>query len=140
MGSAGFAAGASIDQVIGASISQGLRFPSLEVSAGWGTGIAAGGQPHPGNILNYQRPATAGGQAVPVPPATDPYNTLNRVFDGIGGDGDANAKALAWNTSILDGVQADYTRIMAKLGSEDRAKVKAHLDFIREIELGLEQT
>jgi hypothetical protein len=140
MGSAGFAAGASIDQVIGASISQGLRFPSLEVSAGWGTGIAAGGQPHPGNILSYQRPATAGGQAIPVPPATDPYNTLNRVFDGIGGDGDANAKALAWNTSILDGVQDDYVRIMAKLGSEDRAKVDAHLAFIREIEMGLEQT
>jgi hypothetical protein len=138
-GNAGFSAGASIDQVIGASISKGLRFPSLEVSAGWSTGISAGGQPHPGNIINYQPPVAAGRQAVPVPPATDPLNTLRTVFDGVGQDAEANAKALAWNQSILDGVQDDYSRVMGKLGNEDRAKVQAHLTLIREIELGLQQ-
>lgn len=139
-GNAGFAAGASIDQVIAASISQGLRFPSLEVSAGWSTGISAGGQPHPGNIINYQAPATPGGAATPVPPATDPLNTLQRVFAGVGGDTDANAQALAWNQSILDGVKDDFNRISMQLGSEDRSKLEAHLAFVREIELGLQQT
>lgn len=139
-GNAGFSAGASIDQVIAASISQGRRFPSLEVSAGWSTGISAGGQPHPGNVINYQPPSRAGGQATPIPPRTDPLNTLRSVFEGVDGDTDENAKLLAWNKSILEGVRDDYTRLSARLGSEDRAKVEAHLTVIREIELGLDQT
>jgi hypothetical protein len=138
-GNAGFAAGTSIDQVIGASISRGLRLPSLEVSAGWSTGIAAGGQPHPGNVINYQPPLSQGGPAVPLPPATDPAKTLGTVFDGVGQDAEANAKALAWNRSILDGVQDDYNRVKGQLGTEDRNKLEAHLTLIRDIELGLEQ-
>lgn len=138
-GNAGFAAGASVDQVIAASISQGLRFPSLEVSAGWSTGISAGGQPHPGNIINYQAPSTGGGQATPVPPATDPLNTLKRVFSGLDGNDEANARALAWDTSILDGVQEDFNRVMNLVGTEDRAKLEAHLAFIRATEQGLQQ-
>jgi hypothetical protein len=139
-GNAGFAAGASIDQVIAQSLSQGRRFPSLEVSAGWSTGISAGGQPHPGNVINYRAPSRAGAQATPVAPRTDPLNTLRSVFDGVNSDADAKAKALAWNQSILDGVQDDYNRLIGQLGSEDRQKVQAHLDWIRQIEEGLTQT
>jgi hypothetical protein len=139
-GNAGFAAGASIDQVIAASISKGLRFPSLELSAGWSTGITAGGQPHPGNILSYQPPPRAGAQATPVPPATNPLEALKRVFNGLDGDTNANAKAIAWSKSILDGVQDDFNRVMRQLGPEDREKLGAHLAFIRETEQGLQQT
>jgi hypothetical protein len=138
-GNAGFAAGASIDQVLAPTLSKGLRFPSLEVSAGWGTGLAAGGQPHPGSILSYLPPSSAGGQARPVPPATNPLDTLKRVFTGLDGNADANAKALAWNKSILDGVKDDYTRVMQQLGTEDRTKLEAHLALIREAEAGLQQ-
>jgi hypothetical protein len=139
-GNASFAAGASIDQVIAQSLSQGRRFPSLEVSAGWSTGISAGGQPHPGNIINYQPPARSGGQATPVAPRTDPLNTLATVFEGVDSDADETAKTLAWNTSILDGVKDDYGRLIGQLGSEDRQKVQAHLDWIRQIEEGLRQS
>jgi hypothetical protein len=138
-GNAGFAAGASIDQVLAGTLSSGLRFPSLEVSAGWSTGITAGGQPHPGNIINYQPPASSGQQAVPVPPATDPLNTFNRVFAGVGGDEDAAASLVAWNTSILDGVQEDFTRLRAQLGAEDRVRLDAHAQLVRETEEGLQQ-
>jgi hypothetical protein len=138
-GNAGFAAGPSIDQVIAASISAGTRFPSLEVSAGWSTGITAGGQPHPGNIINYQAPSSPGGSAVPVPPATDPLNTLNRVFAGIDGNADTAAQAVAWNTSILDGVQEDFNRVMAQVGPEDRVRLEAHVALVRETEEGLKQ-
>jgi hypothetical protein len=139
-GNAGFAAGPSIDQVIAGSISDGLRFPSLEVCAGWSTGITAGGQPHPGNVINYQPPWNGGGQAVPVPPATDPLNTLNRIFAGVDtGDTEGAAQVTAWNTSILDGVQEDFNHVMGKLASEDRAKLEAHVTLIRETEEGLQQ-
>jgi Protein of unknown function (DUF1552) len=136
-GNAGFAAGPSIDQIIAAKISAGLRLPSLELSAGWSTGISAGGQPHPGNILSYQAPTRAGGQATPVPPATDPLNTFKRVFGGVGGDSDANAKQLAFSNSVLDGVQEDFKRLMPQLGREDREKVEKHLALVKEAQAGI---
>lgn len=139
-GNAGFAAGASIDQVIAAKISTGLRLPSLELSAGWSTGISAGGQPHPGNIICYQAPKQAGTAASPVPPATDPYGALTRAFTGVGGDADANAKQLAFTTSVLDGVQEDFKRLSAQLGAEDRQKLEAHLALVQEAETGLKQS
>lgn len=139
-GNAGFAAGASIDQVIAAKISAGLRLPSLELAAGWSTGISAGGQPHPANIINYQALKKAGDQASPVPPATDPYTALGRVFTGIGGDADTNAKQLAFTTSVLDGVQDDFKRLSAKLGAEDRQKLEAHLALVQDAEMGLKQS
>jgi hypothetical protein len=139
-GNAGFAAGPSIDQVIAAKISAGLRLPSLEVSAGWSTGISAGGQPHPGNVINYQAPTKAGGAASPVPPSTDPLNTLNRVFKGVGGDADANKKDLAFTSAVLDGVQDDFKRLMAQLGAEDRQKLEAHLALVQEAAAGINQT
>jgi hypothetical protein len=138
-GNAGFAAGPSIDQVLAPTLSAGLRFPSLQVSAGWSTGISAGGQPHPGNIINYQAPRNAGGQATPVAPSTNPLNTLTTVFSGVGDDTDENTRVLAWNNSILDGVQDDFKRISMRLGPEDREKVEAHLAFIQATQAGLQQ-
>jgi hypothetical protein len=138
-GNAGFAAGASIDQIISAKISAGLRLPSLQVSAGWSTGISAGGQPHPGNIISYQAPKQAGQAGIPVPPSTDPLNTFKRVFTGVGGDADANAKALSFTTSVLDGVADDFKRLSAEVGAEDRQKLEAHLALVQEAEAGLKQ-
>ena len=72
-GTAGFADGPSIDQVIGERISAGLRLRSLEVSSGWSTGITVGGSPHPGNQLTYA------GAAQPIPPATDPTRSIESL-------------------------------------------------------------
>ncbi len=138
-GNASFADGPSVDQIIAAQISKGLRFQSLEVSSGWSTGISAGGQPHPGNVINYQAAKMPKTPASPVPPATDPLTTFNRVFSGVGGDATANARELSWNTSILDGVQEDFRRLMPQLGAEDRAKLEAHLSMVAEAELGVKQ-
>jgi Protein of unknown function (DUF1552) len=139
-GNAGFAAGPSVDQVIAAKISAGLRLPSLEVSAGWSTGISAGGQPHPGNVINYQAPARAGAAATPVPPSTDPLNAFNRVFKGVGGDAATNGKDLAFTNAVLDGVQEDFKRLMPQLGLEDRHKLEAHLNLVQEASAGINQT
>ena len=133
MGTAGFASGPSIDQVIAAQISAGLRFKSLEVSSGWSTGISAGGQPHPGSILNYAASNT------PIPPATDPLNTFNRVFAGVGADAAAQAR-INLQSSILDNVMEDYRHWSAKLGTQDRAKLDAHLQVIGEAQQGIKAT
>jgi hypothetical protein len=135
-GNAGFAAGASIDQVI-ASTATNVRFPSLEVSTGWSTGLSAGGQPHPGNTINYQAPPQPGAFAVPVPPATDPLNTFERVFGTLNGEASENEKELAFSQSVLDGVQEDFKRLMPKLGREDQQKLEAHLTLVQKAASGL---
>jgi len=137
-GNAGFADGISLDQAISKKLvadanaaGQGLRLPSLEVSSGWSTGIAAGGQPHPGSIINYA------GSNKPIPPSTDPANTFSRVFSGVGNDAAAQSQ-VAWDKSILDSVMDDYTYYIGKLGADDKARLQAHLDLIREAEKGLQ--
>src|SRR5262245_53236841 len=113
-GNASFAAGPSVDQVIADRISTGLSFKSLEVSAGWSTGIAAGGMPHPANILSYS------GRQQPIPPAANPLTTLNRVF----GDPTVDAEAQkVWATSIMDSVAEQYRVMAQRLGPEDRLKL-----------------
>jgi hypothetical protein len=129
-GTAGFADGPSIDQIIAEQISAGLRFRSLEVSSAWSTGITSGGSPHPGNEINYA------GASQPIPPSTDPLNTFDRVFSGVGDDPTVTAQR-DWNTSILDIVGGEYRRLSAELGAEDRQKLEAHLNMIEEARQGL---
>jgi Protein of unknown function (DUF1552) len=130
-GNAGFADGPSVDQVIAGSISTGLKFKSLEVSSGWSTGIAAGGMPHPANSITYA------GSKTPIPPATDAPNTLSRVFTGTGGTGTTTQPTVNLDGSILTSVMDQYRYYMAKLGTEDRAKLDAHLQMISEAEKGI---
>jgi hypothetical protein len=127
-GNTGFSSGQSVDQLIAGSISTGLRFKSLEVSSGWSTGIAAGGQPHPSNMITYAAATT------PIPPATDPMNTLTRVFAGTGG---TTQPTINLDGSILNSVMAQYRLLAAKLGPEDRGKLDAHLQMISEAERGI---
>lgn len=129
-GNTGFAAGPSVDQVVAERISAGLRLPSLEVSSGWSTGISSGGSPHPGNQITY----AAADQ--PVPPATDPLTTFNRIFSDLG-NGAGTATAQTWDTSIMDAVADQYRSLSSKLGAEDRAKLEAHLTMVEEARAGL---
>ncbi|HEX9298270.1 MAG TPA: DUF1552 domain-containing protein [Polyangiaceae bacterium] len=130
-GLAGFADGPSIDQVIAAKISAGLKFKSLEFSAGWSTGIAAGGMPHPSNQLTYA------GSNMPIPPATDPANTWKRLFSDVGQTGQQQQAQLTWNRSILDSVSSQYKALSSKLGAEDRMKLDAHLAMIQDAQARL---
>jgi hypothetical protein len=123
-GNAGFADGPSIDQVIADKISTGLKFKSLEFSAGWSTGIAAGGMPHPSNQLTYA------GSSMPIPPATDPANTWKRIFSDVGMPNTQQQAQLAWNKSILESVATQYKDLSSKLGAEDRMKLDAHMSMI----------
>jgi hypothetical protein len=125
-GNAGFADGPSMDQVIAGKISVGLKFKSLEFSAGWSTGIAAGGMPHPSNQLTYA------GSSSPIPPQTDPANTWKRLFSDLGQAGTQQQAQLAWNKSILDSVASQYKSLSMKLGAEDRMKLDAHFAMIQD--------
>ncbi len=129
MGTAGFADGISVDQVIAEQLSAGLRLKSLEVSSAWSTGITSGGSPHPGNQITYA------GSNQPIPPSTDPLTTLNRVFTNT--DQGAGQTPQLWDTSILDAVSGEYRTLSAKVGADDRAKLEAHLTLIEEAQESL---
>jgi hypothetical protein len=133
-GSASFADGPSVDQVIAQTHSEGLRFKSIEVAAGWATGLSAGGAPHPTNII------TSAGSKSPIPPQTDPWNTFQRLFAGVGGDQQAAASRQARTTFILDRVMEQYRKVAATLGSEDKARLDAHVTLIEEAERRLKAT
>ena len=63
-------------------------------------------------------------------PVTNPYDLYTLVFGGT-------TASLARQRSVLDYCIDDLTRFEARLGSEDKVKIDAHLASIRAIEQGL---
>ena len=140
-GLASWADGASVDQVIASRNSQGLKFPSLEFSSGWSiSGRSAGQVSFAADQITYGIPSgSASNQKNPIPPQTDALAAFTRIWgNGTTMTGSPAATAATARTkSILDAVQAQYTTLAAKLGSDDRAKLQAHLDMIRQAENSL---
>jgi hypothetical protein len=137
MGSAGFADGPSVDQVIASRISQNQKFRSLEFSSGWSiSGRSAGEVSFAADQLTYSAASK------PVPPQVDALAAFKRIWGdgtggGAGGAGGTANPVVARTKSILDAVQTQYTTLSAKLGAADRAKLREHLDMIREMEMSL---
>jgi len=131
-GGASFADGPSIDQVIAARVSQGLKFQSLEFSSGWSiSGRSAGELSFAADQL------TMAGSKKPIPPMTSATAAFTRVFGGLGNTAADAASANAKTKSILDVVSAQFTKLSAQLGPSDRAKLGEHLDMIRQMETSL---
>src|SRR5260221_7373843 len=85
-GGASFADGPSVDQVIAGRISQGLKFQSLEFSAGWSiSGRSAGELSFAADQLTYEA------SKKPIPPMTSATAAFTRVFGGFS----ANPTAMA---------------------------------------------
>lgn len=129
------AGGPSIDQYVGKALkAQGY------------TGLTAL------NLMVYSRSTArlswvAAGQA--VLPDQDPFNVFKTVFGGApsttttttGTTGTTMTtvdKTLLMRKSILDSVHKDLDRFSATVGTEDRARIEAHLDVIRGIEQRLQ--
>jgi len=74
----------------------------------------------------------------PILPETNAGNLHSRIFEGLGngvaGPDPALLRKFEENKSVLDAVSADLNRVMQKVGRDDRHKISAHLDSIREIE------
>ncbi len=74
---------------------------------------------------------------------TDPYKVFSELFAGAamsGGMPDPNvARNREMKKSILDNVVKDLNRFSARVGSDDRVKIEAHLQSIRDLEADLER-
>jgi hypothetical protein len=120
----GFAEGPSIDQVLAGRLSSGRRLQSLQLAVRWGTGKSHG-LPHPINIANFADTPTFD----PIAPRLDPVAIWQDLFGVV-----PESPERAWERSILDAVGSRYSTVAQRLGGEDRQRMEAHLNQIREME------
>lgn len=120
----GWNSGPSIDQVIADELALDLPLRSLELSVRRSSN-------HPGHRLVYRGPAQ------PLAPEDDPAVVFGRLFGGSGTE-DELAQMRAERRSVLDVVATDLQRLRPSVPTEDRAKLDAHLQAIRELEQGLD--
>jgi Protein of unknown function (DUF1552) len=115
------AGGKSIDQLIADHIALEGRRRSLELAI---IRASSGGAVYQG-----------AGQA--LPPDTDPTSTVSRVFPADDGpDEEAPVDPMERvQSSILDLVADEYERLAPRLSGEDRDKLEAHLNLVREAEV-----
>ena len=111
---AGFAGGASFDQVIAQKIGNQTKLASME----FGVSVH--------NANSWSRMSFSG-PGTPMPPVDDPKLAYTRIFGDFNAD-PAGAKRLAAERHlVLDSVMGDAKKLQGKLGSSDRAKLEQHL-------------
>jgi hypothetical protein len=123
-GTAGWAAGQSVDQRIADVIGTETKLPSLEL------GVQVGAADNFGRLC-YR----AANQ--PLPPEDDPAAVYSSVFAELHTDPAVLAEQRGRRRSILDSVLGEYARVQTELGSADRQRLEAHVTAVRELELRL---
>lgn len=85
------------------------------------------------------------GKSAKLPTERDPVKAFSRLFPmgrsgqtGGAGQLDRNAKLQGARASVLDFVSPRYEALFKQLGRSDAAKVQAHRDLIRDLELQLD--
>ena len=118
----GWANGISIDQEVVKTIGQDTLLPSLEL------GVHALDNDVQGRIA-YAGPAR------PLPPMNDPTAVFDRLFSTLGTNAGTEMEQLRLRRkSVLDVVQDQFTAVNGRLGSDDKAKLDAHLTLVRDVE------
>lgn len=113
----------SIDQRIADELSRRAALPVRSLHLG----VLRGGNQYY-NCCFYR------GAGAPVAPEQDPAAAASKLFAGATPGGSAPDKLRRERQSLLDFVDRDLGVFRANLGADDRAKVDAHLDAVRELE------
>lgn len=123
----GTAGGPSIDQAIADVIAGTTPYRSLEFGVD--------------SYLDLARQVTSRmcyrGPFEVLPPENDPRAAFDRLFLELDADPAEVAALRAKRRSVLDKVMDDFDRLNGRLGGSDRAKLEAHLDAVRELEVSL---
>ncbi len=121
----GWNTGPSVDQVIAAQLG-GTPTPYATIELGVGcAGL------HPATRMIYSAPAQ------PRSPLDSPDAAFAALFSSISPDQEQAAKDATRRKSVLDAALADFNGRRAQLSPEDQARLDAHADAIREVELSL---
>ncbi len=115
------AVSSSIDQVIADGIGLTTNLPVRSLNLGV---LRGGNQDH--NCCVYR------GDGAPVAPESDPAAAASKLFTGM--PGPEILRVRAERQSMLDFVGKRLAGFGQNLGTEDRQKIAAHLDSVRELE------
>jgi hypothetical protein len=128
-GSAGLGNGISVDQVIANQLFKGrVRFPSLQLAVMGTNDLYAYSDREVEKVLSYSAPAN------PLVPVSDPFVLYNLLFGNPTMAQTAANLRLLMDKTVLDGVQADFTRIQPKVSSADWQILQQHQQSVRDIE------
>ncbi len=117
--------GQSLDQYVASQIGEGFRFPSVSLgvqTSAWG----ASNQTR----MGYYADGTF------VSPDDRPADVFRRMFGDVAGGGEADI-ALMRRQGVLDLVRHELSSLQRQLGAEERLKLDAHLESIRQLETSL---
>ncbi len=125
-------AGTSIDQIVAREFGKHTQLASLELAMD-STDVV--GTCDTGYSCAYSNTLCWSNPTTPMPMENKPRAVFERLF----GDSDSTDPALRRarmqeESSILDFVTQDVSRLLTQLGSKDRAKLTQYLDSIRDIE------
>lgn len=122
----GLPGGVSIDQVVAARVSTGLRFKSLELGS---------------RVHHFSKAfgiISNAGMNQPLLAETSPRKAFDRIFSDDealnGGTNEDIAKLHTFRMSVLDAARESYATLSARLGADDRARIDEHQTQIRELE------
>jgi Protein of unknown function (DUF1552) len=121
----------SVDQFVAQNlIAQGVNRPIASLLLGANTNVSGGDTQFYG-----------GANGLNLPTIGSPLSAYNTVFGSAMPAGSSSAQAqLLRRKSILDTVTAEISGLETTLGSNERAKLDAHLDSIRQLENKLQST
>jgi hypothetical protein len=122
--------GTTADQIAARQIGQATRLPSLELAMDLLTTV---GQCDNGYACVYQNNLSWSSPTTPLPAEAHPRVAFERLF-GDGGSSADRRDELRKDSSLLDWVREDISRLQQKLGPGDRTKVNQYLDTVREVE------
>lgn len=122
--STGFADGISVDQTVAQTTKDKTQFGSLE----FGVGRA--------NSNDNIRHMIYAESNQPIPAERHPQAMFDRVFGNFdpGQDNAELDRIKAQRKSVIDMVKSDLDTVQSKVGVDDRIKIDAHLNGIREVE------
>jgi len=124
---AGWASGASIDQLLVPVLGMGSRLASLQL------GVKASERDVSG-VLSYA------GASQPLLPQNDPVLVFDRLFTTSGGPVDEMERLRRRRASVLDGVREQLGTLRSRLSTADRGVLDAHLTQVRDLETRLTAT
>lgn len=124
-GPAGWADRISVDQQIAQRVGKSTPFASLEF------GVRVQGQ-EPLRAISYRGPNQ------PNLPVGDPWQMYTRLFSGRDLSATDMARLRAEGQSVLDFLKEDLSTLKARVSSEDRSRLDAHLSGLTSLEQRLD--
>ena len=125
----GWGSGESIDQYLVDTLAPTTTFTSFQIGV------------HVRDTQVRARIAYRGSNE-PIPPREDPADVYSALFSNVGGtsgttDPAALARLLAQRKSVFDLTTAETTRLMGIVSADDRTKIQAYQDSMRDVETRL---